>query len=271
MSRSHQRCERAVRGASPRGVPRRWKALRPRGVPAPFVRSGSKGGLGRGRSPLEFQPIGARCGDAGSARGSRRRPLHHRVQAAAWSPRPVCVAAPAATRGLDHGSARLTAERSFRSGGGESRGIAVRVRSRDPAGVPGFRLGCRSHRAASGPEKPPSVAAGGEGRGLAMTGRPATANDVDGHARGTRVRRLGLEESRSVREGASDRGTWGPSRASRESGLGGSAVASNTRPSIVTGAPESRHVLVCGRRRTAPDRDRVGRSERHRVKRSRPR
>lgn len=159
----------------------------------------------------------------------------------------------------------------FRSVGSESRGIAVRVRSRDPAGVPGFRLGCRSHRAASGPEKPPSVAAGGEGRGLAMTGRPATANGVDGHARGSRVRRLGLEESRSVREGASDRGTWGPSRASRESGLGDSAVASNTRPPIVTGAPESRRVQVCGRRKAAPDRDRVGRSERHRVKRSRPR
>ena len=212
-------------GVTPPGFPQRWKALRPRGVPAPFARSGSKGGLGRGRSPLELQPIGERCGDDGSARGSGRRPLHHRVQAAAWSPRPVCVAAPVATRGFGHGSARLTANRSFRSVGSESRGIAVRVRSRDPAGVPGFRLGCRSHRAASGPEKPPSVAAGGEGRGLAMTGRPATANDVDGHARGSRVRRLGLEKSRSVREGASDRGTWGPSRASRESGLGDSAVA----------------------------------------------
>lgn len=152
-------------GLAPPGVPRRWKALRPRGVPAPFARSGSKGGLGRGRSPLELQPNGERCGDNRSARGSGRRPLHHRVQAAARSARPVRVVAPVATRGFGHGSARLTVNRSFRSVGGESRAIAVRVRSRDPAGVPGFRLGCRSHRAASDPEKPPPVAAGDEGRG----------------------------------------------------------------------------------------------------------
>lgn len=107
--------------------------------------------------------------------------------------------------------------------------------------------------------------------GLAMTGRPATANDVDGHERGRRVCGLGLAKSRSVREGASDRGTWGPSRVSRESGLGDSAVAGNTRPSIVTGAPESRRAQVGGRRKAAPDRYRVGRSARLRVKRSRPR
>jgi hypothetical protein len=148
----------------------RSKALRLSAASKPFARSGSQRGSWLNVA-IASNP-GWRCGGQRrvGARAFESRPLHRCVQAGSRVTRSVCGASTGATCGSGHGHARLTVGWSKPPAHGESRIIAVRVRSWSSGGVPRIPFWLQKSSSSVWPREATAVAAVAGDGGLAQPG-----------------------------------------------------------------------------------------------------